>query len=413
MNLSKGNLVYFLLITIFLISGCGAGSTGSNAEESSVNKTSQKVTTTATATTTTATTMPTEPAAAPPITTATPTTSTPVTIKPYNKATHSGQVKDSKTEKGLANVKISIGSVSTTTDADGYYSFSDLTENEEAVVNFEKEGYLMGSSHIQLKSLSADNTHSSNYLEYRMHAYSDAWKNGRKWSYRSQNGASGGAVLIPANSTRIKSNGNIYNGTVYARWVLMDVSTKEGRNSFPGVFKGINSNGVTVPFVSYALTVVELRDTEGNTLDVSEDITLILDSITGTSADIIPLWYYDYDQGLWVEEGYAQRQTNGSYRADITHTGTWSLSQPLDEEVGIYRGYIINEDGLPLKNVRLKAIGANWISSDLSTDENGLFQIEVIPGSSFQLEAYDYNAKFAATYPNTITAISADEVIEN
>ena len=326
-------------------------------------------------------------------------------------AIHKGQVTDSSTGQGLENIRVSIGSTITTTDANGYYSFSDLTATEEATVNFEKEGYLLGSTQIQLKSLSEDNTPSPNYLEFDMYAYSDDWKNGRAWTYESQDGAAGGAVEIPAEAT-VDTNGKLYNGTVSARWVLKDVNTEEGRNAFPGAFKGIDSNGVTVPFVSYALTAVELKDTDGNVLNVSENITLILDSITGTSADTIPLWYYDYDQGLWMEEGYAQRQTDGSYRADISHAGTWSLSQPITEEVGIYRGHIINEDGSPMSNVRIHALGTNWISSDLSTDENGLFEIKVIPGSSFTLAAYDYKNMFGANYNGIIAAIASGDVVD-
>jgi len=52
-----------------------------------------------------------------------------------------------------------------------------------------------------------------------------------------------------------------------------------------------------------------------------------------------------------------------------------------------------------MSNIRLHAIGDNWISYDLSTDENGLFEIEVIPGESFQLSAYNYKDKYGATYP--------------
>jgi len=128
--------------------------------------------------------------------------------------------------------------------------------------------------------------------------------------------------------------------------------------------------------------------------------------------NIIPLWYYDYDQGLWIEEGYAERQTDGTYRGEISHPGTWSLSQPIEEGVGIYRGRIINEDGTPASDVRVHALGNNWISSDLTTDENGLFEIEVIPGSSFQLAAYNYKDKYKAMYNSTISAIASGDIIE-
>ena len=40
------------------------------------------------------------------------------------------------------------------------------------------------------------------------------------------------------------------------------------------------------------------------------------------------------------------------------------------------------KQGPPTSNVRVHAVGDKWISSDLSTDENGLFEIKVIPGNS-------------------------------
>jgi hypothetical protein len=326
-------------------------------------------------------------------------------------AEHSGQVKDSVTGKGVANVKVSIGNTTTLTDANGYYTLSSLSTDEDAVINFQKEGYLLGSRHIALNPKIAEETYSPNYLEMAMYAYTNAWKNGREWKYESQDGAFGGAVVIPADAT-VDTDGNRYDGTVHARWVLKDVFSKEGRDSFPGAFKGVNSNGITVAFTSYALTVVELRDNEGNTLDVSEAITLELDGIEGTTADTLPLWYYDVQQGLWMEEGYAQRKTDGTYEAEISHSGIWSLSQPVAEEAGLYRGRIVDANGVPISHARLHAIGENWISSDLSTDENGIFEIEVIPGSSFTLAAYDYKEKFGAAYPGTIAAIASGEIVD-
>jgi len=330
----------------------------------------------------------------------------------FGKTVQKGQVKDSRTGNGLANVKVTIGKSTTITDENGFYAFTDITRSEETVVNFEKEGYLIGSTHIQLKSLSGDDTISPNYLEYSMSAYSNAWDNGRKWTYESQNGATGGAVEVPAGAIHKDAAGNVYNGTVSARWVFKDTMTAEGRDAFPGNFKGINSNGVHVPFVSYGLTSLDLEDESGASLSISEHITLVLPSVTGTTQDTLPLWYYDYAQGLWFEDGYAERQTDGTYRANISHIGTWSLSQPIEEEVGIYRGSIIDKDGSPLSNVRVKAIGDNWMSNDLSTDENGIFEIEVIPSSSFKLAAYDYKNKFGAKYNGIIAAITSGDIVE-
>jgi len=325
-----------------------------------------------------------------------------------SKAVQTGRVKDSATGKGLADVKVSIGSVSTTTDADGYYSFSDLTASEEAVVTFEKEGYLLGSKKIQLKSLPGEETPSSNYLEYSMYTYD------YQWDYNISDGIHGGAIAIDA--SYLDTKGNPYSGTITAELTVLNNNEEALLKAFPGAFKGINNNGTLVQFETYGLISISLQDIHSNELSFAEGETgtLIFNKVSSSEKpDTLPLWYYDYDQGLWFEEGYAQLQADGSYRGNISHLGTWSLNKPHEEEAGIYRGRVLDKEGSPLSEVRLQAIGDNWVSSDLSTDENGIFEIAVIPGKTFKLAAYNYKDKYKASYNNTIEAIASGDISEN
>jgi len=332
-----------------------------------------------------------------------------VTSAPSTKSVQSGQVKDSTTGKGLANVKVSIGSKTTTTDVNGFYTLFDLTETEAAVVNFKKEGYLLGSSKIQIKELSKDNTPSTNYLEYSLYA------NEYQWNYDSTGKISGGSIIIDA-TYQDKEAKPYYNGTISAELTVLDVTTDEGKALFPGAFNGINTNGSLVQFYSYGLISISLRDSSGKSLSLADGQTgtLIFKNVSSQEDQtILPLWYYDLEQGLWFEEGYAELQTDGTYKGDISHLGVWSLNKPIETDAGIYRGRIINEDGTPASDVRINAIGKNWISSDLSTDEDGVFEIEVVPGKSFQLSAYNYKDKYKASYNNTISAIASGDIVED
>lgn len=325
-----------------------------------------------------------------------------------SKAVHQGQITDSVTGKPLENVEVNIGSYTTTTDANGYYTLSDLSENEEAVVNFKKEGYLLGSTKTQIKELSGDNSASTNYLEYTMHA-----KN-YQWDYNSNDEVAGTHIMIAASVSYDSINQKSYNGTNTAELIYFDITSTEGKTAFPGAFKGINSNGTMVQFETYGLISILLKDSNGNTLRLSEGetATLCFDAVSSLEKpDTLPLWYYDYDQGLWFEEGYAQLQEDDSYKGEISHLGTWSLNRVVEDEPGIYRGRIVDEDGSPISDVRLQAIGDNWISSDLSTNEDGVFEIEVIPGKSFQLEAYNYKDKYEAKYNDLLSAISSGEIV--
>jgi len=333
-----------------------------------------------------------------------------LTTAPTAKAVHSGQVKDDSTGEGLANVTVSLGESTTTTDAEGFYTFSNLTVSEEAVVNFEKEGYLLGSTQIQLKSLLGDDTASSNYLEYAMHT------NDYQWDYNSSDEIDGAHIMIDASVSYRDINGKSYNGTNTAKLIYFDITSDEGKAAFPGAFKGINSNGTLVQFDTYGLISILLEDSNGDRLRLAEGETAALrfDKVSSLEKpETLPLWYYNYDQGLWLEDGHAQLQEDGTYKGEISHLGTWSLNRPLEDDPGIYLGRIIDENGSPIGNVRVYAVGENWISSDLTTDENGIFELKVIPGESFELTAYDYQNKYGASYNGTIAAITSGDVVEN
>lgn len=327
---------------------------------------------------------------------------------PSNKAIQSGQITDNTTGEPLVNVKVSIGTESTITDAEGYYTLSNLTANQEVVVNFEKEGYLLGSTEINLKSFADDNTLSPNYLEFKMrsHKYS--------WEHESDKALFGDSIDVDA--AYVDKNGNPYNGTMLAELTILDLTTVEGKTLFTGSFKGINSNGDIVQFESYGLISLLLEDNNGNALEFAKDEigTLKFNYVSSSvNLDTIPMWYYDYDQGLWVEEGYAELQADGTYKGEISHLGTWALNKPLEEDPGLYRGRIIDENGAPVGDVRVYATGKNWVSSDLTTDENGVFELKVIPGEDFELTAYDYQDKFGASYNNTIAAVASGDVVED
>jgi len=322
-------------------------------------------------------------------------------------AKQQGQIKDIYTGRGIGNVLVTIDGCSTRTNSRGYYLLENIAVNERAIVTFEAEKAYLQSTVITLKKYSDDNTVSTNYTEYKMGKYTS------RWSYYSQKGINSSRVEIPTDAQYRDETGKIFDGLIIAGWIFQDTMNAKGRDAFPGAYEGKNSNGVIVPFVSYGFVSLELKNKNGTLLDVSGNISLKFNQITGTKKDIITLWYYDYAQGIWIEEGYAQREENGTYIAQVSHVGTWCLSQAIEEDSAIYHGRIVDEAGNPLSDVRLKAVGENWIGNDLSTDENGNFEIKVIPNSNFRLKAYNYKDKYAAEYSKEIVGIPSGIISEN
>ncbi|WP_345974730.1 hypothetical protein [Sulfurimonas sp. HSL3-7] len=321
-----------------------------------------------------------------------------------------GHVTDKATGSGLADVQINVGGCATATDENGYFTLSNIAETENAVVNFEKEGYLLGSTRIQVDLYAeGTTTASSNYLEYAIGTYTS------QWSYDSQTAVAGAHLDIPTD-VYADMSGNAYHGTVTAGLKIVDVTTEEGKELFPGTFEGKNVNGETVLFSSYGLISLSLKDTGGNALNLADGATatLTFDAVTSLEEkNIIPLWYYDYSQGTWIEEGYAELQSDGTYVGSISHVGTWSLNMPLETSPGTYRGRIVYSDGVTVKDARVALIGPNWMRSDLSTDADGLFEVTVVPGDDFQIVAYNYKWKYEAAHANVLPAVASGEIVED
>ena len=325
------------------------------------------------------------------------------------RVTLKGKVKDKDTGKGLGNVKVSIDESTTTTDAEGYYELTDLHETDREIVTFESDGYQDYSAITAINEPLGDNSTSSNYLEVSMDRYNS------KADYMTQSdiiidAPNGTTVSIPSSTEYMDDKGKIYDGSITITMSYIDVTTETGREMFPGEYEGKTSSGSIVLFVSYGAVSVEIENDSDEKLDLSGTATITFPSLGLIKQDIIPLWYYNYSEGLWIEEGYAELQEDGTYKGEISHLGTWGLNKPVEEATSIYRSPIVDENGDPATTVKVYAIGKNWIRTDLSTDEDGIFEIEVIPGNTFKLKAYDYTEKYEAVYAGTLPAIASGEI---
>ncbi|RUM44480.1 MAG: hypothetical protein DSY46_05575 [Hydrogenimonas sp.] len=327
-------------------------------------------------------------------------------------AIQEGRVVDHQTGEPLANVEVTIGGCRVITDAQGFYTLRDIAVNERAVVTLTHEGYYRHSTIIQVKEYSTGKTTlSPNYLEYALDAY-DVNEYLQSDTNHIVTIASGAKIELPANIYQ-RVNGDLYEGNISVYSAFEDPATEEGKKVFPGLFEGKNLNGDILPFRAYGLMVVDLQDLNGEPVTLADRIALIFPAVSGLTAESIPLWYYDYTEGIWIEEGVAVRQDDGTYRGLVSHAGTWCLSQPVTEALGIYRGRIIYRNGNPVKDARVYAIGSNWVRMDVTTDENGIFELEVIPGEDFTIYAYNYKWKYGADYNGTISGVASGEIVED
>ena len=93
----------------------------------------------------------------------------------------------------------------------------------------------------------------------------------------------------------------------------------------------IANDGDTVPLISYGMVNVEMSDEDGNPLQLKDGCEAYLKYPAPkefTSHDTIPLWYFNEESGLWVEEGYSTRQGD-EYVGSVRHFTWWNCDIKL------------------------------------------------------------------------------------
>ena len=145
--------------------------------------------------------------------------------------------------------------------------------------------------------------------------------------------ANGATVTIPK-SGLVKSDGSDYNGTVDIAVVYLSPTGAPAMNPLmPGAdLMAIANDGDTVPLISYGMVNVEMTDEDGNPLQLKEgcEANLKYPAPNGFSShDTIPLWYFNEESGLWIEEGYSTRQGD-NYVGSVRHFTWWNCDIKIE-----------------------------------------------------------------------------------
>ncbi|HEX6373180.1 MAG TPA: carboxypeptidase-like regulatory domain-containing protein [Longimicrobium sp.] len=110
----------------------------------------------------------------------------------------------------------------------------------------------------------------------------------------------GGQVLIPANAFPVAP------GTpVTVRATYIDTSSPTQFSTAPGDFTGRTFGGTEEQIESFGMLSVDVRDPQGQPLELNPGQQAVIQFPVrgGTGAATRPLWTFDPQQGVWVEEG--------------------------------------------------------------------------------------------------------------
>jgi|25_taG_2_1085351.scaffolds.fasta_scaffold01339_3 hypothetical protein len=243
----------------------------------------------------------------------------------------------------LVDATVSVGSQTLTTDHSGAYStdLKDLTDSDaKVVVLIKKPGYLTTARELTILP-----DHSYN-LDISL------TEDQVTTAFDSRAGltalpVSGAKVTIPAGSV-VKLDGSDFAGTVTIAANYYNPDSIEGMQAFAQPFTGQDADGSNqTDLVTIGVIDVKLTDpTTGAELDLKDGETATLsfpEASTDQDLATIPLWYYDEEKLIWVKDGAATRQADGSYQSEVSHFTLWNVDIPVSEYPATIKGCVIDK----------------------------------------------------------------------
>ncbi|MBT1690055.1 carboxypeptidase-like regulatory domain-containing protein [Dawidia soli] len=269
----------------------------------------------------------------------------------------SGTVVDESGEP-LAGVTVRAHGQTVVTGADGAFLFSEVgMPANRGVVAAEKDGYYPAirgvvpvkdnSTHVRLVLMSDAATHSLDAA-----AGGDAVL------------ANGSGVTLPPQGI-VTADGQAYSGTVNLSVRYLDSSSPGFARVVPGGdMLARRADESTALLYSYGILRVLLTTSAGEPLQLApgKPATLtvtIPESQRATAPASIPLWYFDEDAGVWVEDGSAVK-TGDKYIGTVHHFTDWNCDDPKDRATVI--GEVVDCSGNP---IQMGEVLAGQSSSDI------------------------------------------------
>lgn len=290
------------------------------------------------------------------------------------KANISGIVKDTNNIP-LEGITVDFNGNKIVTNSQGLYQFNDISkDNDRIVLKFSNQDYfdvVRSEENLENKTNYTINVKmiKRQYSETSNHLIIDA-ENGGEINIDN------GSKVELAPKSIVDANGNNYTGNVHTSLAYLDPTSDNFAELIPGgSMEAIREDGSDTMLISYGIIKVELRDDNGNLLQLKNDENskalievAVPDSIKNSAPETIPLWYFDEEKGIWVEEGFASlNEEKTKYIGYVAHFTDWNCDVPADDQAVIF-GYVKDNSGNPVSDVFIK-LGQIYAI----TDANGYY----------------------------------------
>lgn len=299
----------------------------------------------------------------------------------------------------LRGVTVTSGDQTAQTDINGMYKLERVkVVGGRAVVKFQKTGYMS-----VVRSVPVQKTVRLDVNMRSCTTNSFASSTSQKVTLYGQGSSDQMTVELPADGF-VTESGAAYNGAVVAQSVYLDPDNDEFTNSMPGDLTALRTDNSEAQLVSYGMVAVELTDGANNKLQLASGKTATLtfpvpDKFkSGTLPASIPLWSFDEEKGLWIEEGAANLNGAGdAYVGTVTHFSWHNLDMPelratlkvkvQDNNGGVVPNVLVDVDGQ--RKVYTNNDGIATCTVPSNTD-----MVITIPSESYGNYANVWNAEY-------------------
>lgn len=235
-----------------------------------------------------------------------------------------GQVVDLQNNP-VSGALIMIGNSSTNTDNNGIFIIRNAQVFEKfAYIKAQKAGFIDGSRSLVPSS-------GVNHVKIMLlpQTVTQTVSSGDIETVSLSNGAQ-----VELSGQYSNLDGSNYSGNVQVTLHFLNPTDDTITQQMPGMLLAQNYQNEARMLETLGMVAVELRSDTGEKLNLSEGseatISVPLDPETLSGApNEIPLWYFDEDNGYWIEEGSATLQGN-SYVGTVSHFSFWNCDIPTE-----------------------------------------------------------------------------------
>ena len=283
----------------------------------------------------------------------------------------------------VSNALVTVGNKTGFTNDDGIFNFTNVSVDENrAYVKINKSGYFLGSRSFK------PNASYNNYVRIELISKSVTG------TFDNSSGGTininGGAELTFQAGDLSLSNGTIYMGDVTVYATYLDPMAPNIGKIMPGDLIAVDNSNDAVALETYGMIVVELVGSSGEPLNVAQGKTVeirmpVAAQQMASAPSLIPLWYFNEEQGNWVEEGQATLQ-GSNYIGQVSHFSFWNCDAPFPL-IDFHCRIVC--DGVPMSNTMVSLTTADGGQNYGVTDANGEVNGGIPMNTSLTLDVID------------------------